>query len=80
MGNGGIIPDPSGIHTEPAGRGMPTFGPFSNQAVLALAADIVERLTPHQQKAVTVAQLEYSRDLSTRAAQAYQAILDIINP
>jgi hypothetical protein len=70
--------DPKGVNTKGAGLRTAGPGPVTNQPVLAYNALDLDDLTRDQLKAIKVAELQFARDVSTRAAQAYQQLLDII--
>ncbi len=72
MGDGNHS-DPTGVH-----RDSPS-NTRVNQALLALPHDLFEHITHAQLKAIKLAQLQYSRDISTAAATAYQTIMTIID-
>jgi hypothetical protein len=71
---------PKGVDTKGAGLRTAPPGPVTNQPILAYNTLALDDLTPDQLKAIKIAELQFARDVSTRAAQAYQQLLDIIGP
>jgi hypothetical protein len=79
MGNG--TTDPTGVLTKGSGlRTASPHGHVTNQTILIHNALMLDGLKPDQLKAIAIAELQFARDVSTRAAQGYQQLLDIIGP
>jgi hypothetical protein len=77
-GGGNVGGNGPGIKTEPMGFVVPGVS-VTNGSLVPFNNIMFERLTPKQVKAVKVSMLTYSRDVSTRLAQAYTEILAIID-
>ena len=78
-------PDSHGSHgggggTDPgaAAVGGGTSGPVSNQPQLALDHSTFTHLPRHHLHAIKVVQLEFARDVSARAAAAYDQVLAVL--
>ena len=72
--------DGGGTHS---GGGPPqvftgTPGPVANQPLLALHGSVLSDLNSDELHALKVVQLEFARDVSLRAADAYQQTLSVL--
>jgi hypothetical protein len=78
-------------HSSPTGRGStggggdivssqnagtPCSSPVTNQTLLVVDSHLHEHLSPRQSLRLALIQLEFARDVSSRAAVAYDQILD----
>jgi hypothetical protein len=76
---GGDQPQGKGSHGPLGGPNPPPAQPnVTNQQVLVIDSNVISLLTPDQARELAILQVEFARDVSERATQAYNRLLAVL--